>query len=98
MAKAGKPKFLLNKETFRKVTATVRPDVEAAARKVAASVRGKVPDEVPVTTLSRHGNDGRPVVLVTIAHPSGLARQAKHGVLTRAAAENGLEVTRYKER
>lgn len=30
---------------------------------------------------------------VTIAHPSGKAVQAKHGALTRAAAEAGLEVS-----
>lgn len=29
---------------------------------------------------------------VTIAHPAGLAIQAKHGVLTKAAASVGLEV------
>lgn len=30
---------------------------------------------------------------VTLAHPAGLAVQAKHGLLTAAAAAQGLEVT-----
>lgn len=95
MAKAGKPKFKLG-DDFAEWSQLVRGDVSAAAERVAASM--DVPDDVPVSVTHKTGDDGRPVSLVTIAHASGLARQAKSGVLTRAAAENGLEVTRYKER
>lgn len=95
MAKAGKPKFKLSGD-FADWSQLVRGDVSAAAERVAASV--SVPEGVPVRVADKTGDDGRPVSIVTIAHASGLARQAKHGTLTRAAAENGLEVTRYKER
>lgn len=95
MAKAGKPKFKLSGD-FAEWSQLVRGDVSRAAERVAASVN--VPDAVPVSVTHKTGDDGRPVSLVTIAHASGLARQAKYGTLTRAAAENGLEVTRYKER
>lgn len=35
------------------------------------------------------GYDGRPVGLVSIRHPAGVAMQAKHGVLTRAVRALG---------
>lgn len=45
-----------------------------------------VPVEVDVTTMDRaHGR-------VTLAHPAGIAVQAKHGALTKAASAVGLEV------
>lgn len=74
---------------------------QAAAEKVAEGVRamnirvgdkdgGKheydLPVEVSVTTTDRaHAN-------VTIAHPAGQSVQAKHGALTKAAAQVGLDV------
>ena len=94
MAKAGKPKFKLGGD-FAEWSQLVRGDVSAAADRVASSV--DVPSDVKVSVTNKTGDDGRPVSLVTIEHASGLARQAKYGTLTRAAAENGLEVTRYKE-
>lgn len=95
MAKAGTPRFKLNREEFAELMESVRPQLQEKAAAVAASARSNVPEDVEVTTRDSTSRDGRPVVLVTIAHPSGLARQAKDGTLTRAAAENGLEVTRY---
>lgn len=45
-----------------------------------------LPVEVTTTTTDRaHAN-------VTLAHPAGLAVQAKHGALTKAAAQTGLDV------
>ena len=95
MAKAGKPRFKLSGD-FTEWSQLVRGDVSAAAERVASSM--DVPSDIPVSVTHKTGNDGRPVSIVTLAHASGLARQAKRGTLTRAAAENGLEVTRYKER
>lgn len=95
MAKAGKPRLKLGGD-FAEWSQLVRGDVSAAAGRVASSM--DVPSDIPVSVTHKTGDDGRPVSIVTIAHASGLARQAKHGTLTRAAAENGLEVTRYKER
>lgn len=70
-------------------------NVEHTAEEVANAVRAAVPSDVPVKTLHKTDENGRPVSLVTVAHASGLARQARDGVLTRAAAAAGLDVTRY---
>ena len=95
MAKAGKPRFKLNRKAFGEVMRLTQPAVSAQARQVAESVQAQLPNDVPVDTMDTVSQDGRPVTLVTVMHPSGLARQANDGVLTRAAAQNGLEVTRY---
>lgn len=73
--------------------------VAAATEAVAENVRGMnidvegVPGDIalPVTTMMvvtdrAHG-------IVALAHPSGESVQAKHGALTKAAAQAGLEVT-----
>ena len=39
--------------------------------------------------------NGRPRSMIAIAEPKGLAAQAKHGLLTRAAAAVGLDIHRY---
>lgn len=72
-----------------------------AAEKVAEGVRSQnirvgdkdggrheydLPVEVEMTTTDRAH------AWVTLAHPAGLAVQAKHGALTKAAAEAGLDV------
>lgn len=66
--------------------------IEAAARKMAGNIETDMPVSV---TLVQNQKDGGPVGLVTIAHPGGLASQAKHGTLSRAAAQAGLDVRRY---
>ena len=55
-------------------------DKDGGAREVELPVTVRV-----VTTDRAHAN-------VTLAHPAGAAVQAKHGALTKAAAEAGLEV------
>lgn len=86
-------------------SAPVAAAVKAAAEKVAQNVRDqgiKVGDrdggpheyDLPVTvtmvtTDRAHAN-------VTLAHPSGESVQAKHGSLTKAAAQAGLSVTERK--
>ena len=95
MAKAGNPRFKLNRKAFPELMKIVQPDVQENADAVAASVRSRLPKDVEVGVMDIMNENGRPVSLVTIMHPSGMARQAKSGVLTRAAAERGLEVTRY---
>lgn len=98
MARSKKPKFQLNTAEFAKLMPLVRDDVGDAGKRLAESVRAKVPDDVPVSVQQHTNENGRPASLVTITHASGLSRQAKYGVLTRSAAELGLEVTRYTER
>lgn len=78
-------------------SAAVGAMVDEAASQVAANVEAQ-------GQMVNGGRDVLPVVLdsyvtdrqarsVTLAHPAGLAVQAKHGTLTRAAADAGLEVT-----
>lgn len=66
--------------------------VEAAAQQVAASVDVGSVTEAEVGVMMGTTKYGAPVALVTIKHPAGLAMQAKHGTLTKAAASVGLEV------
>lgn len=82
-------------------SAAMRSAVENAAKAVAANVEAQgigvgdrdggkheipLPVRVATTTTDRaHAN-------VTLAHPAGLAVQAKHGALTKAAAQTGLDV------
>lgn len=76
-----------NKKTLRKATT-------ATAEQLASEIQKRVPDDVPVTIRDAEGAIGQPVKLVTVAHASGLARQAKHGDLTAAAAAMGLDLNR----
>lgn len=74
--------------------------VSSAAEKVAAAVRdqgisvggftgsGEIALPVSVSTMTTD----RAHASVTLAHPAGIAVQAKHGALTRAASAAGLEV------
>lgn len=84
-------------------SAEMQAVIRAKAEQVAASVRskgirvgdrdgGRHEDALPVSVLSTVTD--RAKALVTITHPAGDAVQAKHGVLTKAAAEAGLEVGR----
>lgn len=98
MAKAGRPRFTLNRKAMAELMRSVAPAVHEQAVAVAKTAQSNLPDDVPVDVRDTVNQDGRPVSLVAITHPSGLGRQAKDGVLTRAAAANGLEVTRYPDR
>jgi hypothetical protein len=62
--------------------------VRGAAERVAADAEASsgLPVEVEEYTTDRAA------AAVVITHPAGLAEQAKHGTLTRAAAAIGLEV------
>lgn len=72
----------------------LRKATNDTAQELASKVRQRVPDDVPVTIRDAEGAIGQPVKLVTVAHASGLARQAKHGDLTAAAAAMGLDLNR----
>jgi hypothetical protein len=72
--------------------------VESAAEEIAANVRSQgimvegVPGDIalPVDVRTRVGD--RAAASVALAHPSGIAVQAKHGALTKAASAAGLTV------
>lgn len=69
----------------------IRSLVDTAAASVASGITATISSgRVPVTVGS-HTTD-RAAASVTIAHPAGLAIEAKHGALVRAAAAAGLEV------
>ena len=79
-------------------SAPIAREVTKLAEAVADNLRSQrhmvegVPGDValPVEVTSYETDRARSSV--TITHPSGLAVQAKHGALTRAAAQEGLEV------
>lgn len=87
------------------MAALKQPGVAAAVNKAAEEIAEKVrahsdwdglvsgvpgSDEMPVTVTTYTSDRDRASVF--LAHPAGLAVQAKHGALTKAAAELGLEV------
>ena len=81
----------------------VRNEVEALAERVADIARGSgvmvegVPGDTSLPVEVYHGDAqgmrvGRARSAVVLAHPAGEAVQAKHGTLTKAAAQAGLKV------
>jgi len=68
--------------------AETRRLVHTATENAAAEARSRT--EYPVET-SAYTTD-RAAGAVTIAHPAGVAEQAKHGVLTRSAAAASLDI------
>ena len=69
----------------------MRDPIDALGAQIAANVDvGSVTDaEVTVRSVTTD----RAKALVTIAHPAGLAMEAKHSPLRKAAASAGLTVT-----
>jgi hypothetical protein len=65
-------------------------NVRAQGQKVGAFEGGEGEIDLPVT-VTPYTTD-RAAASVALAHPAGIAVQAKHGVLTRAAAAAGLDV------
>lgn len=69
-------------------------EVDAALRKLADPIQnnaeGMVDPDIPIEQVSY--TTDRAARAVMIAHPSGVALQARDGVLTRAAAMAGVEV------
>ncbi len=82
-------------------SAEVRGMVDSAAEAVAANVRSLGigvgdrdggPREAPLPVKTRSFTTDRAAASVILAHPAGIAVQAKHGALTKAASAAGLEV------
>jgi hypothetical protein len=82
-------------------TAAVTAATKAAAEAVADNARdqgikvgdkdgGRFEYDLPVNV--RMFKTDRPHAVVALAHPAGEAVQAKHGTLTKAAAQAGLDV------
>jgi hypothetical protein len=73
-------------------------EVKAAADAIAENVRAQgirvegTPGDVELPVEVRTSVTDRAKASVSIAHASGAAVQAKHGALTKAAAQVGLDV------
>lgn len=67
--------------------------VNDLARKVAANAAHTTQAGVVLPIVVDEYTTDRAAASVTIAHPAGIATQAKYGTLTKAAAAAGLEVT-----
>lgn len=91
--KAGVAQILKSSELQRAVTAAaeqVADNVRAQNIKVGDRDGGKHEVDLPVKVSSSTTDRAR--ATVTITHPAGQAVQAKHGALTKAAAQAGLDV------
>lgn len=91
--KAGVAQILKSSELQRAVTAAaeqVADNVRAQNIKVGDRDGGKHEVDLPVKVSSSTTDRAR--AAVTLAHPAGAAVQAKHGALTKAAAQAGLDV------
>lgn len=99
MGQKQEPKIFLDFKKLSKWAETeLRPVLRQHAEGIADDVRKSIGDsDVEVGVWSSSGGQGRPVEVVTIRHPSGLARQAKHGILTGAAAKRGLTIRRSRD-
>lgn len=72
----------------------MRAPVDEAAAAIAANVDVGSVTEAEVVTRSY--TTDRAAAAVSIAHPAGLAIEAKHGALRKAAASQGLKVVSKK--
>lgn len=85
---------VLNSAEMRRVVAgaceAVKANVEAQGIRVGDQDGGK--HEIPLPVTAKVVTTDRAHGLVTLAHPAGLSVQAKHGALTKAAAQAGLDV------
>lgn len=79
----------------------MRALVNATAEKIADNVRSlniEVGDrdggarELPLPVKVKSSTTDRAHAEIILAHPAGIAVQAKHGALTKAASQAGLEV------
>lgn len=87
--KNGKLFLNIPEDWFDQVREAMIPELESAANRVASRIDGKTGVRI------QRDRKGRPVALITLQEPNGVLRQVKRGVLTRAAAQEGLDVRRY---
>lgn len=75
----------------RRATAELAERVAENARSSAPDVEG-IPGDIALPVTVQTYDTDRARATVWLAHPAGLAVQAKHGTLTKAASAAGLEV------
>lgn len=82
----------------RAATERIAATARAQMRQTTSEAQQSTGDELPIdaatrpVTRSRRIRDARHLGLITITHPAGLGMEAKHGVLSRAAAAAGFRV------
>lgn len=87
---AKKASLRLDSKGLNKALQALAPQIQAVGQKVADGV----PNAQTGVEMGLDRN-GRPLVMVAITEPKGLALQARTGALTRAAAAQGLDIHRY---
>ena len=80
----------LNKLLVQNYLGVLKDEADAIGKNVQAAYPG-----TNVVTSSGVNRKGRPFGIVYIAEVNGIAHQVKHGSLTRAAAQRGIETRRY---
>lgn len=89
MARGGKPTVRLSSKGVQKwMRDNLTEKIRSVGEEVAANARQYTDKPVDV----RMQQTDRPRAVVAIAHPAGVAVQAKTGALTRGATEAGLDV------
>lgn len=103
MAKVGKAFVKIPDSFFEAIEKAHADKLEATAKAVAADMQSDAASRVsgsnvaPETSVTMAKNkNGRLTAIILLRHPGALALQARHGVMTRAAVHNGLDVRRYK--
>ena len=92
MGKSKGPRAWVTPEGAQVIFDLMVPVVSDAGRRIA----GRVPAErASADSRDKRDRNGRPVALVALTEPNGVAIQSKYGTLTRAAAEEGADVHRY---
>ena len=87
----GIPSSVLKGAAMRRAVDAKADELAEAMRSLGVRVEGVPGDvELPVEVSSYTTDRAR--ATVWLAHPSGVAIQAKHGLLSRAASAVGLEV------
>lgn len=95
----ARPKIVLNHGGIEAVlkSGSMAAAVHSAAQRIADNAHGimveGIPGEVPLPITVEDMTTDRAKTRVALAHPSGMAVQAKHGVLTGGAAGAGFEVS-----
>lgn len=77
-------------DAIEDVAEVVADNVRAQSIRVGDKDGGPLERDLPVTV--RMSTTDRAHANVTLAHPAGAAVQAKHGALTKAAGQAGLDV------
>lgn len=92
-------KFHPDRSGFTEILTGLQPQMDALARSVASEVQGQIPDDGLGDVVAeqydfkpRGRTSDRAAASVAVRRPDAKLRQARDGLLTRAAGRQGLEV------